>query len=358
MPSKKRKNNKTKQKNKRNRIIRKIKSRRNKRERNGGGDGDFEYIQNLDSQEMDILRKYTERHDLYSFLLRSNAKPLYVQMDSQEIFNIENKIEKLNELTKNITLIDNIMTNKAPVTTQDMTLYRGTKNDKDDAPYLGVNKAYISTSKTLNALEKNAFRFLDYECCVYKITIKKGVPYINLSKLSYFGDQHSENQEEILLPRGLKTTLESVSETDIQGDKYKTYNVIIELNDQDKYSVEPIENSQTVAEVRKLFEIILVLFDIAEYMNIMSNNPSLPEENRVKLQSILGEDDFDFYNVNMDTVNDILIQKYSTSITLVDYNNYLIRILKDMIKNKVLTVGIKKKLEGFMQKLKQYILPN
>jgi hypothetical protein len=358
MPSKKIKKrfikrNKTRSKNKN-----KITIRRNKKITRGGENGDFEYMANLDSQEIDILRKYTERHDLYSILLRSdkNYKTLYDEMNNQEIYDIDDKINKLNELVKNINTIDNIMSNKSPVTNEDIIVYRGTKNHVNDEPYLGINKAYISTSRSLNAIEKNTWRFLEHDCCLYKITIKKGVPYINLSKISYFGEQHRENQEEILLPRGLKTSLESVSETDIQGDIYKTYNVIIELNNQDKYSVEPIQNLPPMIELYKIFEMVRILFDIASYMNSITKNPDLTTENREKIVSILGEDDFDFYTVNMETIDDLLIQKYSFSITLVDYNNYLKDIMKSMIANKVFTVENNDKLVGFINKLQQYVV--
>jgi hypothetical protein len=357
MPSKKIKNNKSISKNT-IRSSRRTKSRRNKKKKFGGNDGAFEYIQNLDSQEIDILRKYTERHDLYSVLLRSdkNYKSLYDEMDNQEIYDIDDKINKLNELVKNINTIDNIMSNKSPVTNEDIIVYRGTKNHANDEPYLGINKAYISTSKSLNAIEKNTWRFLRHDCCLYKITIKKGVPYINLSKISYFGEQHRENQEEILLPRGLKTSLESVSETDIQGDIYKTYNVIIELNNQDKYSVEPVQNLTPMIEMYKIFEMVRILFDIASYMNSITKNPDLTTENREKIVSILGEHDFDFYTVNMETIDDLLIQKYSFSITLVDYNNYLKDIIKSMIANKVFTVENNDKMVGFINKLQQYVV--
>jgi hypothetical protein len=306
-----------------------------------GGNGDFEYISNLDNQETDILRKYTERHDLYPLFMRSNknVKPLYDQMDQEEIYDIERKIAKLNELIRNINIIDTIMINKAPVVKEDTVVYRGTKNTKEDAPYLGINEAYISTSKTIDALSKNTWRFLEEDCCIYKITIKKGVPYLNLSKLSYFGEQHTENQEEILLPRGLKTSLVSEDETDIEGNMYKTYNVVVELNNQEKYSIEPIEKSPQIQEVFTIFQKVKILFDIAMYMNQMSNNPELNTENREKFESIIGDASgaFDFYNVNTETIDDILIQKYPYTVTIKDYNNYLKDLFKDLFGNKVIS---------------------
>lgn len=344
------KKNKTMNK-RRSKTMNKHKNKKNDRH---GGNGDFEYISNLDNQETDILRKYTERHDLYPLFMRSNKnynplynqsnknyKPLYDQMNELEIYDIEGKIDKLNELVRNINIIDNIMTNKAPIVKQDIIVYRGTKNTQEDAPYLGVNEAYISTSKTLDALSKNTWRFLEDDCCIYKITIKTGVPYINLSKISYFGEQHTDNQEEILLPRGLKTTLESVSETYIkaEGATYKTYNVVIELNNQDKYSVEPIEQSPQIQEVFTIFQKVKILFDIAVYMNQMSNNTELTTENREKFESIIGEASgaFDFYNVNTETIDDILIQKYPYTVTIKDYNNYLKDLLKDLFLSKVIS---------------------
>ena len=132
--------------------------------------------------------------------------------------------------------------------------------------------------------------------------------------------------------------------------------LIIELNNQDKYSVEPIQNLPPMIELYKIFEMVRILFDIASYMNSITKNPDLTTENREKIVSILGEDDFDFYTVNMETIDDLLIQKYSFSITLVDYNNYLKDIMKSMIANKVFTVENNDKLVGFINKLQQYVV--
>jgi hypothetical protein len=58
----------------------------------------------------------------------------------------------------------------------------------------------------------------------------------------------------------------------------------------------------------------------------------------------------------METIDDLLIQKYSFSITLVDYNNYLKDIIKSMIANKVFTVENNDKMVGFINKLQQYVV--
>lgn len=342
-------NNKAKKSNKRN--TRNTRSKKNKYFRGGN----FETIHDLNEKEVDILRKYTERHDLYSLILRSKPdfKSIYDTMVNQDIYDIEDKIKKLQELIQNINGIDNIFINKAPIVEQDSIVFRGTRNSKDDKPYLGINIAYISTSKTIDALSKNAFRFLEDDCCVYIYTIKKGVPYIDLSKISYFGESHEENQEEILLPRGLKTTLVSISETTMDNSIYKTYNVNIELNNQNRYNINSIQDSQQIKEIFKIFNLVSLFFDIADFMNKLSNNSNITLEQRDEILKIL--EDFDFFSVNMDTINEILTEKIPLQSTFQDYKKYLKDIIDDFVKMNVITKEEINKLSYWMKQIHDLI---
>lgn len=88
---------------------------------------------------------------------------------------VEDREQKLKEMIDFINIIDNIMISKATVAKEDLVVYRGTVNKKEEQPYLGMNKGYISTSKSINAIEKNSYRFLNEAegCCVYIYTIKR-----------------------------------------------------------------------------------------------------------------------------------------------------------------------------------------
>ena len=153
---------------------------KNKTRKNKKYGGNFDYITNLTDNELTSLRKYTEGSDfLINKILRieNNYKDLYETMNALEI---SDKYKEIQMRMEQINIIDNIMMSKATVTNNDLIVYRGTVNKRDDEPYLGMNKGYISTSKSINPIEKNSFRFLNekHHCCVYIYTIKKGVPYI------------------------------------------------------------------------------------------------------------------------------------------------------------------------------------
>lgn len=308
----------------------------------GGNDGDngFKKVDELSSNEIKILKNYTINDDLLiNKILRieePDYKDLYDTMNKQEIYD---KYEKITEIIKKIKTIDNIMKSKAPIAKDALIVYRGTKNAKEDKPYLGINKGYISTTMSLKSLEKNSFRFLNENCCLYIYTIKEGVPYINLSEISYFGEENKENnnQEEILLPRGLNTdTNVSVGEQQINGKIYKTYNVTIGLNNQSEYHVEPIDESKIIIDMLKVFDLLENKFGetgglISTFLDELLKKGEKGEKKTIILNTI---DDFD--GVFNETINDILSPGSSTTYLpylIDDYKSYVNKLLEDLSKN-------------------------
>jgi hypothetical protein len=340
---------------------RKSKSLVQKTRKNKKYGGSFYYTNDLSDIERTTLRKYTETEDLFiNKILRieKTYKDLYDTMNDENNY-LNDKKQKIEETIEKIKIIDNIMTSKAPIVNDDLIVYRGTVNKKDDEPYLGINKGYISTSKSLNALAKNSYRFLDErnKCCIYIYRIKKGVPYINLSNISYFGEENQSNQEEILLPRGLKTTLESSSLTEIYGEPYKTYNVTIELNNQEKYDIESIENSPIINKMFEVFDLLQKIVDtgllVSTFLFDLAGSKNYSEE---EIDEIINTRDTDDFNeVFEKTIDDILLLKVSFGNLINDYRNYVndlfeefakleflkdedkseIKILKEEIKNKL-----------------------
>jgi len=303
----------------------------NKTRKNKKYGGNFEYVTNLSDIEVNALKKYTQGSDIINKILRieNNYKDLYDTMNEIEIYDINKEIKTQIE---NINIIDNIMLTKASVAKEDLIVYRGTINTKDDAPYLDINKGYISTSKTINALEKNSYRFLNEtnQCCVYIYTIKKGVPYINLSKISYFGEQHQENQEEILLPRGLKSTLTSFDEkTKILGISYKTYNVTIELNEQDKYDIEPIEKSPPIIQMIEVFEIIDNILKISGFFYNLMKNESYNNDEINSINDIYDYDDND--DITEKFVKKILLSSNNLRNLLYEYKEFISNIIEKLM---------------------------
>jgi len=313
-------------------TLKRKKTRQNSKTRkNKKYGGNFEYVTNLSDIEVNALKKYTQGSDIINKILRieNNYKDLYDTMNEIEIYDINKEIKTQIE---NINIIDNIMLTKASVAKEDLIVYRGTINTKDDAPYLDINKGYISTSKTINALEKNSYRFLNEtnQCCVYIYTIKKGVPYINLSKISYFGEQHQENQEEILLPRGLKSTLTSFDEkTKILGIPYKTYNVTIELNEQDKYDIEPIEKSPPIIQMIEVFEIIDNILKISGFFYNLMKNESYNNDEINSINDIYDYDDND--DITEKFVKKILLSSNNLRNLLYEYKEFISNIIEKLM---------------------------
>jgi len=335
---------------KKNSKILKNKTRKNKKY-----GGNFDYITNLTDNEINTLRKYTEGSDfLINKILRieNNYKDLYETMNALEV---SDKYKEIQMRIEQINIIDNIMTSKATIANNDLIVYRGTVNKRDDEAYLGINKGYISTSKSINPIEKNSFRLLNerQNCCVYIYTIKKGVPYINLSTISHFGEEHKENQEEILLPRGLKTTLSSIDEKiNIHGIPYKTYNVIIELNNQDEYDIEPIKKSPTIIQLIEIFEIIDNLLDISGFFYNLVKNKIYNIDERNTMNDIYDIDDFN--EIVEEFIDKFLILTKHLNNLLNDYKQYMNNLIEKFMELEFLKDDDKlglKKLQGELENM-------
>jgi hypothetical protein len=326
----------------------------------------FEHTNNLTDIEKSSLRRYTEGEDyLINKLLRlekKDFKDFYNIMNQQEVYDISKKINYINDM---VNIIDNIMQSKASVANDDLIVYRGTKTNRD-IPYLGVNTGYISTSKSINAIEKNSFRFLGEDCCIYVYTIKKGVPYLDLSEISFFGKQHEHNQEEILLPRGLKTKLVSTNEnSEIHGKKYKTYNVTIELNKQDKYNYQPINNSKIIYEfklisgiINNVFQLRALLSELYEddYYNYSDDENEVIKNIIVSNNKKFGDENYDFYEKIDELIENFLTKPFKK--TLNDYNKYLIKMINSFDKKNVLKNGDKERLQNIQSYVDNIITSN
>ena len=111
-----------------------------------------------------------------------------------ELINTTLRDDELNvETYKYITLIDEAF-KSSPISSTPITVYRGTNNTL----IFGLNKAYISTS----IIKDVSLMYMNINCCLYKITIPPGIPYLYIVDYSRF-----EFEEEILLPRNIYINL-------------------------------------------------------------------------------------------------------------------------------------------------------
>ena len=182
----------------------------------------------------------------------------------------ENKFTKLfkkdiNEIKNDVKEMD-LCFRKSPITQNDkLVVYRGM--DKDIGLKIGesmVLKNYTSTSMNLGRARefdikeyfKNTSKLLG-ECCIYRLHIGEGIPYIIMDNFSKFGALESE----ILLPRNLIMTYISDELTTIKKYWYMAPKTIIrnmkitKLNDNIKPNViadmgEPIHNEIIAEEIK------------------------------------------------------------------------------------------------------------
>jgi Leucine-rich repeat (LRR) protein len=138
------------------------------------------------------------------------------------------------------------------ITHDNIILYRGVEKEE----YItNVNLSYISTSKDLNVVE--AYSGDNY---IIEYHLDIGIPYIHLSHFSHFSDE-----EEILLPRGLISTVK-----EIIGKKY-----ICTLS---------LKNSDQFIE-KKQYN-IYDLYDILDSSELKKSNAFLNEMKKVCLNNI------------------------------------------------------------------------
>jgi hypothetical protein len=144
--------------------------------------------------------------------------------------------KKIKGVLDNIHTLDSIFNKDAcPKTSGETILYRGTP-----AFYKGLNSAYTSCSKSIDALFKMKFEKKDTSilsflssselCCINVLKVDENIPYLDLEHYS----KEWEYQREVLLPRGLIATMEKeeMVEHVINGKfkyKFKTYTMRISM---------------------------------------------------------------------------------------------------------------------------------
>jgi hypothetical protein len=144
--------------------------------------------------------------------------------------------KKIKGVLDTISILDSIFKkDTCPKTSGETILYRGTP-----AFYQGLNSAYTSCSKSIDALFKMKFEKRDTSilsflssselCCINVLKVDENIPYLDLEHYS----KEWEYQREVLLPRGLIATMEKeeIVEHVINGKftyKFKTYTMRISM---------------------------------------------------------------------------------------------------------------------------------
>jgi hypothetical protein len=136
-----------------------------------------------------------------------------------------NKDEAILNIKNNIAIIDTAFFD-APKTQSNIVLYRGTKRNIDDSELEigGIRTGYISTTDDINIA--SGFTSYDDNCCIYKLELDIGIPYIFLDNIS-----QTQGENEFLLPRNL--ILEYKKRYSENGENIVEY--FVKLDDKNRY---------------------------------------------------------------------------------------------------------------------------
>jgi len=175
-----------------------------------------EHISVLPERLIPYVRSYSHRWDTYiNHFLRSGLSIDRYATENPRFYTdfAASAKEGKKQLIEFIESLDEAFEKYAEVSDTDITVYRGTKDLPDMLPYLGIVAGFTSTST--NPIVAENFSSIDHNCCIYRLVISAGVPFISVKKYS----QHT-TEDELLLPRGvfaeLVDTIQPVDETYIK----------------------------------------------------------------------------------------------------------------------------------------------
>jgi hypothetical protein len=175
-----------------------------------------EHISVLPERLIPYVRSYSHRWDTYiNHFLRSGLSIDKYATENPRFYVdfAASAKEGKKQLLNFIEALDEAFEKYAEVSDTDITVYRGTKDTQDMLPYLGIVAGFTSTST--NPIVAETFSSLEHNCCIYKIVISAGVPFISVKKYS-----QNTTEDELLLPRGvfaeLVDTIQPIDETYIK----------------------------------------------------------------------------------------------------------------------------------------------
>ena len=156
----------------------------------------------------EVLREYSKDEGYYAwiniFLLSDKDEKKFLDMytTAGRTHGVPSVAQKALDRVKNyIENLDNCFSKSERTTDDTMVLYRGVKKNLLKMGESITLKNFTSTSKFL---EKAQFFVNDSGCCLYRMTIDKDIPYIDMEKYSI-----SPEESEVLLPRDLIMTYEN-----------------------------------------------------------------------------------------------------------------------------------------------------
>lgn len=150
----------------------------------------------------------------------------YGKTIEESIENIKNKVKYL----------DKAFLEAAPRNENNNTFYfRGMQRPFEKLNKIGDKETisnFISISSSFNVALRFSGILRGSKCCLYKLVIDKGIPFIDMVTTSKF-----KNEKEILLPRNLVFELNSISTIEINKIKIPILNLKIHLQSKDQFKL-------------------------------------------------------------------------------------------------------------------------
>jgi len=205
-----------------------------------------DFLLSLTKTEKKAIQYYQEGSSLINGFLRKG----YQFLSEFKTDTINKSLGKSNfnssvkDLINKINSIDKVFSKKTcQKITQNTILYRGT-----DKLYPGVNKAYTSCSKSIEALfdmkfVKGDINILSNDCCINALIIDKNIPYLDLENNS----EKWKYQEEVLLPRGLNIEIVEESTMKYNDTDFKVYVMRVMINNNENvYKIPELPKDDSV----------------------------------------------------------------------------------------------------------------
>jgi hypothetical protein len=175
-----------------------------------------QHISVLPERLIPYIQSYSHRWDIYINLFLRSGLSIDRYATEHPRFYVDfaaSAKEGKKQLMEFIGALDEAFEKYAEVSDTDITAYRGTKDTQDMLPYLGIVAGFTSTST--NPIVAENFSSLEHNCCIYKLVVSPGVPFISVKKYSQY-----TKEDELILPRGvfaeLVDTIPPIDETYIK----------------------------------------------------------------------------------------------------------------------------------------------
>lgn len=238
-----------------------------------------DFVLSLKPNEKKAINYYQESSSLINGFLRKGYQFLseFKKKTINKNLGKTNINSSVKELISKINSIDKAFSKTTcPKTTQPTILYRGT-----DKLYNGINNAYTSCSKSIEALFDMNFvkgdTILSDNCCINILIVDPNIRYLDLENNS----ERWKYQQEVLLPRGLNIEVIEESTINYNDKKIKVYVTRVMINNNENgniYVLPELPKDDRVDMTKMNFIINEQRFEIVKLSDMFTDTAGWPDE--------------------------------------------------------------------------------